>query len=404
MEDNIQTVVIFLISAVLLFIFPVYVAYEKKDDISYALVLSYTQDFVDSVRNKGYVSSSEYATYMERLAATGNVYDIDMEHKHQSMNPVIKEVNCFNRDPLTNKLNSTPDFIYDKATYDALSDVQKQGLYTIYVKVDIIYDYEINTQIYGTEHISNILNQHVDYYMNTDDIFSVVVKNRNTTLATVMYNLVTIGNIKTATRIYVNYAGQIVDTKWYNNQDNIRYVITDTNISDHILYDDPPVFSTVKSNYIGTSNIGLALLSTLQDNFNIEIKATLYDDASGDTAITKVVDSGTVVTDTAGMNLLLGESTATAGGMFIELGHNGIGVLQYNGTDYNCIASYATDSISADQVIKIAVKGNIVSIFLNDERVAYGSYLGHLQLTTNHEIPSSFEGIITEFKVFKTIE
>ena len=49
MEDNIQTIIVVIISAFLLFIFPVYMAYEKKDDISYALAMRYTQDLVDEV-------------------------------------------------------------------------------------------------------------------------------------------------------------------------------------------------------------------------------------------------------------------------------------------------------------------------------------------------------------------
>ena len=60
MEDNIQTIIIVIISAFILFVFPVYMAYEKKDDISYSLAMRYTQDLVDEVRSKGYITKNMY--------------------------------------------------------------------------------------------------------------------------------------------------------------------------------------------------------------------------------------------------------------------------------------------------------------------------------------------------------
>ena len=49
MDGILQKVVSVLIAVVILFILPVYIAYEKKDDISYALALKITTDFVDNV-------------------------------------------------------------------------------------------------------------------------------------------------------------------------------------------------------------------------------------------------------------------------------------------------------------------------------------------------------------------
>ena len=88
MEDNIQTIIVVIISAFLLFIFPVYVAYEKKDDISYALAMRYTQDLVDEVRGKGYLTKNMYEDYRAKLKLTGNTYDIQLTHEYNRYDPI----------------------------------------------------------------------------------------------------------------------------------------------------------------------------------------------------------------------------------------------------------------------------------------------------------------------------
>ena len=80
MDGILQKVFSILIAVVILFILPVYVAYEKKDDISYALALKITTDFVDNVNSKGYITSDMYNDFITKLAVTQNSYDIYMEH------------------------------------------------------------------------------------------------------------------------------------------------------------------------------------------------------------------------------------------------------------------------------------------------------------------------------------
>ena len=45
MDGILQRVVSIIIAVAIFFILPVYIAYEKKDDISYALALKITTDF-----------------------------------------------------------------------------------------------------------------------------------------------------------------------------------------------------------------------------------------------------------------------------------------------------------------------------------------------------------------------
>ena len=93
MDGVLQRVVSILISVVIFFILPIYIAYEKKDDISYALALKITTDFVDNVNSKGYITSEMYDDFIAELAVTQNSYDVYMEHTAKKYNPVIYSYN-----------------------------------------------------------------------------------------------------------------------------------------------------------------------------------------------------------------------------------------------------------------------------------------------------------------------
>lgn len=178
MEENLSKFVTAILAIVIMFIFPVYIAYEKKDDISYALAVRYTQDFVDKVRSKGYVTQELYQDYVARLLTTGNTYDIELEHRYVRFDPD----------------NSVID--------DSVAAVR-------------------NEEIYSTEHILNFLNNNEEhkYVMNVNDNFNVKIKNTNITMATVIYNIVTVNMSKNNVRIYVDYGGKILADKWWNNID-----------------------------------------------------------------------------------------------------------------------------------------------------------------------------------------
>ena len=89
MEDILQRVFSILISVLILFILPLYITFEKMDDISYSLALKITSNFVDNVTAKGYISEEMYNDFISELSVTGNVYDIKMEHVAKKYNPVF---------------------------------------------------------------------------------------------------------------------------------------------------------------------------------------------------------------------------------------------------------------------------------------------------------------------------
>lgn len=402
MEDNIQTVLIFLISMVILFIFPVYIAYEKKDDVSYALVLSYTQSFVEEVRNKGYITNKDYTDYISMISSTGNVFDVKMEHKHKVVYP-SDTVKCY-----------TDATIYTEISLDAYNSMpqaNKDGYYKIVV------DQETDTEIYDTQYILNIIgtekpnadptiHEYYDYYMNTDDVFSVTIKNRNTTLATVMYNLVTINSQDTNTRIYVSYAGQINDEKWYN--DDTKYLVSDADVANRILNGNNPVFIYDTSHT--DINIASGLSGTpLSGSFTIEIKAN--DNIDNNSCSIK--DLGTyyyLTSPLPGTGVIITKNNPND--LIVYLGKNGIMVIVKNASDYDVVLVYP-HLITKDDNINIAVKdeapgqpysppSNVnFSLYVNDERVCFSdiSIVGDVNLA-GADIANP--DIIESLKVYQT--
>ncbi len=267
MEDNIQTIIVVIISAFLLFIFPVYMAYEKKDDISYALAMRYTEDLVDEVRSKGYITKYMYDDYKARLKVTGNSYDISLTHEYTRFDPVTNYYNV--KDNKRTLVKTTTQIEKENLLQDAIkaNNFSKENLdnneelakffskqFNLEIK-EIEDTYKESTEVFSTDHILGVLATEnklalnvestnircVDngeyecqyaYTMNEGDTFNVTIKNTNTTLATVIYNMITANQLDNNTRIYVNYGGKILSNKWYGNidyskmkHDNLSYTI-----------------------------------------------------------------------------------------------------------------------------------------------------------------------------------
>ena len=93
MEDNVQRIFSILLAVLMFFLLPLYIAFEKKDDISYNLALQITTNFVNSVTEKGYLTYDMYNDFITELTTTGNVYDIKLEYIAKQYNPVIQVAN-----------------------------------------------------------------------------------------------------------------------------------------------------------------------------------------------------------------------------------------------------------------------------------------------------------------------
>ena len=240
MDGILQRVVSIIIAVAIFFILPVYIAYEKRDDISYALALKITTDFVENVNSRGYISADMYNDFISELSVTQNTYDIYLEHTAKKYNPVIYS---YTDDLKT--IRAKFDYNLYKEQYEegqiVISDGANAGTYN-----NLVLAYDLSEKKYTQDQILSVidstdkrltLNTNLDTYksmdyrslpaissiyeiegsddphniytMNEGDEFSVIIKNKNTTMATIIYNAITFGlSGNNNTKIYVIMAVQ----------------------------------------------------------------------------------------------------------------------------------------------------------------------------------------------------
>ena len=81
MEDSLSIMFAMIVALVLMFFVPLVDTWELQDNLSYVVTYAAVTDFVDTVRNTGYISPDNYNAFLSNLAATGNTYDVTMEHR-----------------------------------------------------------------------------------------------------------------------------------------------------------------------------------------------------------------------------------------------------------------------------------------------------------------------------------
>ena len=147
MGDTLITVIAIALAAVLMFVFPLMTLSDRTDDVSQLTVATETTEFVDDVRTTGKLTLDKYSKFVERIQATGNSYDVEMEIQTLDENP-------------------------GKKTTQASSD--KIG--------ENVYYSTYTSQILGS------LDSNGSISLKEGDIFSVSVKNTNTTLSQQLKN------------------------------------------------------------------------------------------------------------------------------------------------------------------------------------------------------------------------
>ena len=162
MEDSLSIVFVMIVSLILMFLFPMIDSWSLQDNLSYVVCYAATVDFVDTARNTGYISQELYDAFLSKLLATGNTYDITLEHRE------------FNED-LRAYLNTY--------TYEIMSDIENG-----------IYD-------------KNGVLKHV-HKLDKQDYFYVTIKNTNRTQATILSDFFS-SSTGTNAKIAVAYGGVV---------------------------------------------------------------------------------------------------------------------------------------------------------------------------------------------------
>lgn len=151
MGDTLITVVAIALAAVLMFVFPLMTMSDRTDDVSQLSVETATTDFVDDVRTTGKLSMDKYDKFVENISSTGNSYDVEME---------------------LNVLDENPG---KKTTQAEHTKIGENVYYTMYTS-------QILDTINPSAGVTKVL------ALKEGDMFSVSVKNTNSTLSQQLKN------------------------------------------------------------------------------------------------------------------------------------------------------------------------------------------------------------------------
>lgn len=151
MGDTLITVIAIALAAVLMFVFPLMTMSDRTDDVSQLTVETATTEFVDDVRTTGKLSMDKYSQFVEDISATGNSYDVEMQLQVLDENPG------------------------KKTTQAEPTKIGENVYYTMYT-----------SQILDTINPSSGVTKTLA--LKEGDIFSVSVKNTNTTMSQQLKN------------------------------------------------------------------------------------------------------------------------------------------------------------------------------------------------------------------------
>ncbi len=148
----------------------------KQDMICQTYVTTEVSYLVDSVRNLGYVTDQMYTTFLRKLEATNQVYDVELIHYKRVVDPILEE-------------NTV---VWNECNY-----------YCTYTS-------DILNQLYmGTNDVDDDGSVNC-YKMNQGDYFTMKVHNKNKTFAVRLQEFFLHRNL-TAEQIMVVYGGAIRD-------------------------------------------------------------------------------------------------------------------------------------------------------------------------------------------------
>ncbi len=257
MEDVVQRVFAILLSVLIFFLLPLYIAFEKKDDIAYALALKITTKFVDQVTESGYLTMEMYDNYLGELATTGNVYEVKMEYTAKQYNPVIQILGEKTGSNGKSVIVKEYDYMEKKDEYekyenekvkDIFLDAEREvtGFSKTRSTTKAQLTYKLSDRKFSTDQILTFLNGSDNFVpsntssystktatsmpanpriyglrdegimtLNTGDQFTITVRNTNTTIASMLFNTLTLGaNSGNDTKVYINYGTTVKNQEY----------------------------------------------------------------------------------------------------------------------------------------------------------------------------------------------
>lgn len=92
MQNSASTLIALFVAAVLLFIVPLVTLTDRNDNVAQENVKLIVEEFVTEIKNTGKLTRTQYEEFQNRLAATGNIYETEIEIQYLDENPGKKTV------------------------------------------------------------------------------------------------------------------------------------------------------------------------------------------------------------------------------------------------------------------------------------------------------------------------
>lgn len=87
MQNSTSTIIALFVAAVFLFVVPLVTLTERNDNVVQENVKLIVEEFVTDIKNTGKLTNAKMQDFENRLAATGNTYNIEMELQILDENP-----------------------------------------------------------------------------------------------------------------------------------------------------------------------------------------------------------------------------------------------------------------------------------------------------------------------------
>lgn len=124
MSETFITVIAIVLTAFLMFVFPVVTMAERVETVSQDDIKTITSEFISEIKNTGKLKNEQYNEYMQNLTANGNVYEIELEFK-------ILDENSGKKGSQTVKDRIGENSYYSVFTTQIEEELEKDGVYEL---------------------------------------------------------------------------------------------------------------------------------------------------------------------------------------------------------------------------------------------------------------------------------
>ena len=90
MENNASTILAIVVSAIIMFGYPLITMARKTDRAAQMVVEVATNEYTDKIRKKAIISLEDYSAYLGVLSSTGNAFDVQFELQRLDENATRK--------------------------------------------------------------------------------------------------------------------------------------------------------------------------------------------------------------------------------------------------------------------------------------------------------------------------